>query len=71
MDFSENSKHLGHRRRKSMHGGEKWTPDYSPPQPQSRSMRNWIGNKRWYSSGISSVSMLFPESVAGYAEIYR
>ena len=29
-----------------MHGGRQRTPDYSPPQPQSRLMRNWMGNNK-------------------------
>ena len=71
MDSSENSKNVGHRGRKTMHGRRQRTPDYSLPRPQSRSMRNWIGNKRWYSSGRSPVSILLLESVARYAEIYN
>jgi len=70
MDSSENSKHVGHRGRKTIHRGRQQTPDYSPPQPQSWSMRNWIGNKKWYSSGRSSVSIFFSESVARYTEIH-
>ena len=46
MDSSENSKHVDHRGRKAIHGDRQRTPDYSPPQPQNWSMRNWIGNKR-------------------------
>ena len=71
MDSSENSKNVGHRGRKTMHGRRQRTPDYSLPRPQSRSMRNWIGNKRRYSSGRSPVSMLLLESVARYADIYN
>ena len=71
MDSNENSKNVGHRGRKTIHGGRQRTPNYLPPQPQSRPMRNWIANKRWYSNGRSSVSMLLPESVARYTEMYN
>ena len=33
-------------------------------------MRTSVGNKRLYCSGRSSVSMLLPESVVRYTEIY-
>ena len=69
MDSSENSSHAGHRGRSTMHGGRQRTPDYSPPPPHSRSMRNWIG-KKGGTSGGPSVSMPLPESVARYAEIH-
>ena len=69
MDSSENSKHVDHRGRKAIHGDRQRTPDYSPPPPHSRSMRNWIG-KKGGTSGGPSVSMPLPESVARYAEIH-
>ena len=68
MDSNENSKNVGFRGGKPIHGGRQRTTDYFYPQPQNRSMRNWIGNKNWYSSGRSSVSILLPESVTKYVE---
>ena len=46
INFSENSNYVGHRGREIMHGGRQRTSGYSPPQPQRRSIRNWIGNKK-------------------------